>query len=365
MMIRKISLGGLIVGLLFACDNNSKKIEQTDEKGLFVNALIETKPVQSSKDQDAADDPAIWVNRESPSESKIIGTNKKAGLAVYNLKGERIQFLPVGNVNNVDIRYDLSFKDTVVDYAVASNRSGNFVTICTIESGSGMLENAIGDTIFPEITEVYGICLYVSPKDNKHYMFINGKEGEVEQYLLTLNGQFQINGEKVRAFQINSQPEGMVADDSLGLLYIGEENKGIWKYGAEPDDQHKSFIKQSGASNSDIEFDIEGITLYYGQEESGYLIASSQGNNRFVVFTRKDNKYLGYFGIAKGDIDGVEETDGIDVCHLALGDLFPKGIFVAQDGFNYDGEDKKNQNFKFVPWQNIAHLFDPALIIND
>ena len=35
---------------------------------------------------------------------------------------------------------------------------------------------------------------------------------------------------------MSSIVEGCVADDELGHLYIGEELKAIWKYGAEPDD---------------------------------------------------------------------------------------------------------------------------------
>jgi 3-phytase len=56
------------------------------------------------------------------------------------------------------------------------------------------------------------------------------------------------------------------------------------------------------------------------------------------------------FRVATGyGIDGAEETEGIDVTTANLGPAFPKGVFVAQDGFN----DKGNQNFKLVPFQMI------------
>nr|NQU88865.1 phytase [Bacteroidota bacterium] len=45
------------------------------EKGFFeVNAVGQTQPVESS--DDAADDPAIWVNSADVSKSTIIGTDK-------------------------------------------------------------------------------------------------------------------------------------------------------------------------------------------------------------------------------------------------------------------------------------------------
>ncbi len=48
----------------------------------------QTAPVNAPADMDSADDPAIWINHQNPSESLIIGTHKKKGLYVFNLQGE-------------------------------------------------------------------------------------------------------------------------------------------------------------------------------------------------------------------------------------------------------------------------------------
>jgi 3-phytase len=53
--------------------------------------------------------------------------------------------------------------------------------------------------------------------------------------------------------------------------------------------------------------------------------------------------------VAGDKIDRVTETDGIDVTTANLGPLFPKGVFIAQDG----ADDSGKQNFKLVPWQLI------------
>ena len=55
-------------------------------------------------DGDAADDPAVWVNPDDPSKSVIVGTDKEGGLMVYDLAGRQLQYLPVGDMNNVDVR---------------------------------------------------------------------------------------------------------------------------------------------------------------------------------------------------------------------------------------------------------------------
>ena len=44
----------------------------------------------------AADDPAIWVHQADPAKSRILGTNKKQGMLVYDLQGRQTQLLAAG-----------------------------------------------------------------------------------------------------------------------------------------------------------------------------------------------------------------------------------------------------------------------------
>ena len=85
-------------------------------------------------------------------------------------------------------------------------------------------------------TEAYGFCLYQNRRTHKYYAFANDKNGAVEQWELFDNGSGKVDGVRVRSFDVGSQTEGMVADDQLGYLYVGEEDVGIWRYGAEPND---------------------------------------------------------------------------------------------------------------------------------
>ena len=116
--------------------------------------------------------------------------------------------------------------------------------------------------------------------------------------------------------------------------------------------------------------DVEGLTIYYGANGTGYLLASSQGDNTFVAYTREgDNEYVGNFAVGNnGSIDSVQESDGADVINVPLGANFPFGLFVTQDGDNepatiVDGENI-NSNFKLVPWENIANTFSNPLNID-
>ncbi|AFZ49482.1 phytase [Dactylococcopsis salina] len=120
--------------------------------------------------------------------------------------------------------------------------------------------------------------------------------------------------------------------------------------------------------------DIEGLDLYYGADGKGYLLASSQGDSSYAVYSREgNNEYLGSFVIGdNGEIDQVNESDGLDVINVNLGSAFPNGLAVFQDGANDpqnavpDEEELENNstNFKFVPWDNIANRFENPLDID-
>jgi 3-phytase len=154
----------------------------------------------------------------------------------------------------------------------------------------------------------------------------------------------------------------MVADDELGWLYVGEEDVGIWRYGAEPDSGTDRTQVDSTDEQGHLIADVEALAIYYADNGTGYLLASSQGADQFTVYERQgNNDYLMTFEIVGGDgIDGVSGTDGIDVSNAALGSAFPQGVFVAQD--NNNGGD--NQNYKLVPWDSIATGGSPRLDID-
>lgn len=351
-----------------SCDrSNFEKKTCAVQKDSLVTATVQTEPVLAQSNEDAADDPAIWYNRENPAKSLVIGTNKKGGINVYDLSGKELYYYPVGLVNNIDLRYDFPLSDgRKIDIVAATNRSDNSIEIHRIDPLTGALINVAARKIISKVGEVYGIALYHSAKSGKYFVFVGGKMGETEQYELFASENNTVDAILVRSFNFASQSEGMVADDELGFLYIAEEDCCIWKIDAEP---NKSFnpvkLAQSDSTNTKLSYDLEGLAIYYTKNKKGYLIASSQGNYSYAIFEReKDNQYLGSFSIATGIIDGVEETDGLDVTNLNLGPQFKQGLFVVQDGYNYEGDSLKNQNFKLIPWEQIASLFKPALSID-
>jgi myo-inositol-hexaphosphate 3-phosphohydrolase len=333
----------LLTALFGATTSTSAAAEQ-------VTATVETTPVTHSGD--AADDAAIWHHPYNPAQSTIIGTDKKGGLAVYDLSGAEIQYVSDGNMNNVDIRSGFPLGNQTVALVTASRRGSNTIALYTVNPATRKLENVAAREI-TTVGPAYGACMYHSMKtDTFYYIVTTENEGDVEQWELFANNSGTVDAKQVRAFTIGSQAEGCVADDELGQLYIGEEEIGIWKYGAEPDAETTGTLIDTTGSGGHLEADVEGLTIASTGAGIGYLIASSQGDNSYVLYRREgDNAYVKTFQIvAGGGIDGTEDTDGIDVTTANLGPTFSHGMFVAQDGTNDGG----NQNFKLVPWERVV-----------
>ena len=91
--------------------------------------------------------------------------------------------------------------------------------------------------------------------------------------------------------------------------------------------------------------DIEGLTLVETSTGTGFLVASSQGDNSFAVYKREGrNKFVRNLHIEGPDGELVLDTDGIDITPENLGRRFPNGLMVAQDA---------GRNFKLVPLEEI------------
>lgn len=305
---------------------------------------------------DAADDPAIWFNARDPAMSLVIGTNKQAGLHVYDLRGRTLQKLPDGKMNNVDLRDGFPLAGATVALVAASNRTNDSIAAYRVDAEARRLVDVAAGTLPTGFDDPYGLCLYRSAASGEFYVFVNeGDSGRYRQWRLFANDGGRVGIELVREFDVGSQAEGCVADDDNGKLYIAEEDVGLWKYSAEPDGgDSRTLIDDTADGN--LTDDIEGVSLWTGPDGGGYLVVSNQGEDNYALYRRNgDNEYVGKFHVvanAAKSIDGSSETDGIDVSSAALGPDFPAGLLVVQDGRNIGPEEP--QNFKFVSWADIA-----------
>ena len=324
-----------------------------------------------------------------------------------------------GRFNNVDLIYGFKLGDEVVDIAVASDRGLDKLAIYRIDIDT-QGKAAITDITATDVPLIFtqnqqevndGATAYglATVQTDKAMAFVtqNGTT-RIEQLELFDNGNGRIGYRAMEKLVFPSQfsvndgsswtpctdedgelPhfEGLVADPTHNALYLAQEDVGIWRVRLDqPTDQASwnLFAKvrkfgvpysrtwdqeeneyaceldfRHGTQNDNLWADTEGLTLYDGANGKGYILASSQGNNTVAVYDRITNNYVGSFTVADGKIDAVNETDGMMVVNVNLGEKFPQGLLVMQDGQNvYDqnqsGAGRSSTNFKYVSWEDVA-----------
>lgn len=327
----------LLAGLLAGCAT----VPPASDVAPNVPATAETDPVDTAAD--AADDPAIWRNAADPAKSLVIGTDKKAGIHVYDMKGKRLSFTPAARLNNVDLR-DLGGR-VVVAASDRADVATAHVSLFLLETAAARLQ-PLGR--YPVgAGEAYGMCLWTRASDKALFGFVVLKDGRIDQVAIDTAGATP-QVKTVRSMKVATQAEGCVVDDRTGLLYVAEEDVGLWRFAADP------AAPVTGTPIAQVDgrtlfADAEGLALAPQGRTGGYLVASSQGDNAYTLYRLPGVTYAGRFRIDGGPIDGTSETDGIE---LALGDFgpdYPRGLFVAQDGDNAP----ETQNFKYVSWEKI------------
>jgi 3-phytase len=260
-------------------------------------------------------------------------------------------------MNNADLRYNFMLGGQPIALVTAGNITNNSLAIYRVNPTTRLLINVAARTITPGLV-IYGSCMYHSPASGTDYVFLNAENGMVEQWELFATPGGQVDAVLRRSFDVGTRVEGCVADDQAQTFYIAEEAIGIWKYGAEPESGDARLLVDSTGVDGHVASNVEGLTIYY-TSTGGYLIASSQGSDNFVIYQRGgNNAYVATFAIVAGNgIDRVSHTDGIDVSNFNLGSPFEQGVFVAQDGY----DESLTNNYKLVRWQDIANAVSPAL----
>jgi len=305
-----------------------------------------------------ADDPAIWINKNNPAESLILGTDKitNGALYVFDLAGHIIREKTVYGLerpNNVDVEYGLLISGTPVDIAVVTERGAHRLRVYRLPDMTPIDNGGIPVFTGEKYREPMGIALYKRPRDGAVFSIVSRKEGArngryLWQYLLEDDGHGGVTGTKVREFGLFSgkkEIEAVAVDDELGYVYYSDERAGIRKYHADP-----------SAANADVELTIidtsgyggdnEGISLYKINDGTGYLIVSDQGASRFYIYPREGvpgNPHQ--HEVVKSVHLSTSESDGSDMTNTAVSASFPAGLFVAMSN---------EGTFHYYSWTDIA-----------
>lgn len=335
----------LLIGLLSlgaaGCSAREARPALSSAPTASVQARGQTQAVGTAN-ADAADDPAIWRNPAGPAASLIVGTDKKAGLYVYDLTGQQRSFIDAGRVNNVDLR-DMGAGGIIVAASDRNDPLNAQLALFRLDPATATL-TPLGK-VPAGAGEAYGVCL--AREGDTLFAFNVIKDGTIRQLALDLKAG--ATGTIVRTMKLATQAEGCAVDERTHRLYVSEEDVGLWRFDASAGGSTTP-TRIASADGYQIVADAEGVTLVAeGPENDGYVIVSSQGDNSYAVYRLSDDGYVGRFRIAPGAVGATEETDGIDIAVGDFGPAYPGGLFVAQDGQNAPSA----QNFKLAAWADI------------
>ncbi len=321
--------------------------------GTPVAVAGETQAV-ATQSADAADDPAIWVDPTNPARAVIFGTDKQAGLYSYDLAGAITGFIPDGRLNNVDLRDGFPTASGQRVLVAASDRGRLGAALYLMDPAT--LKTTPWGLAKLDLAEPYGLCM--GRRGDGFIVIVNGTDGQVRQIRVAAGADGAPLWTEERRLSVGSQTKGCVVDDQKGVLYIGEENRAIWRYALDPASGSARALVAAAPSQM-LKPDIEGLTLLRDGAKT-WLIASSQGDSAFAVW-RVDGAapvYAGRFSVmAARGVDGITGTDGLDAMGGAIGS-FPKGLLVIQDDVDSEGEalstTRQRQNFKLVDWRAVS-----------
>lgn len=327
-----------------------------------------------------------------------------------------------GRFNNVDVVLGVKLDGRKVDVAVVTDRGRDRLRFYAIDPGAvaagrAPLRDVTADDVpllfsadeaaVDEQATGYGLATYSD--DGRHYAVVSrratsdlglvqlrsarGRVGYAVEDTLSLPSTFTLPDGTAWSPCVEPgegpQVEGMVVDTAARVLYAAQEDVGLWALRLDVDDEEfrtgprdqrlVETVAEYGvpatfdpeteecvAGDQDpgfggrIRADVEGLTIYPTGRRDGYLLVSSQGDNRFYVYDRRTTEPVSSFVVEDGPtVDGAEHSDGAAAVNAALPG-YPQGLLVVHDGENgpdetgADGEVRPNANFKYVDWRALG-----------
>jgi 3-phytase len=319
-----------------------------------------------------------------------------------------------GRYNNVDIAYGLELDGETVDVAVVSDRYNDQLRFWVIDPAGAAAAAPLTEATAPEQDflfnpdrnavdgehTAYGVAVY-QPHPGTAYAVVT-QEGTTTIAVATIVADDETFGytdvshlDLPAAFELPDgttwspceepgvlpQLEGVAVDQRDGVVYATQEDVGVWRiqlpFGSnEPqlldrvadfgihdiyDEASEECVpideSAAGYGGANLVADAEGVDIYYGPGATGYVIVSSQGDDRYAVYaTEGDNRVVGTFKITGVGVDDVNGSDGLAVTNRPVGP-YRQGLLVSHDEPETGGgvdEERDATNFSYVGWDDVA-----------
>lgn len=329
------------------------------QQALQVRPSVETQPVLGAGA--VVQGAALWVHPTDPANSLLLVADSQSGLLVYQVDGTQRALIAEGAALGVDVQEGFQVGGISQSLVMVANQSNQGLLAYIVDPTTLNLRPAGLLPITAQGFNPNSVALYASPT-GRFYAFAGTATGVVSQFELVAQGDGGSAPSLVRTLNVGGPVVGLAVDDAQRTLYVVEQDVGIWRYGAEPDatDNRTSVDDVTGGG---LVQPLGGVTLYTASGGGGYLLAVSGGANAVRIYDRNPTAqtFRGSFVVVQdGGIDAVERPRQVVVSNRSLGTRFPLGMVAVHDSLNAAA----NENFKLVPWGDIATGFSPALTVD-
>ncbi|HLL01540.1 MAG TPA: phytase [Myxococcaceae bacterium] len=308
-------------------------------------------------------DVALWPNSANPAQSLLVVADSTVGLTTYRLDTtDELEVLQGEVAFGVDVEEGFALPGGSVPLVVVANGARQALTAYVVDAVTLRLRRVDTDTLRVTNFDPRVVALYRNPANGQVYAFAADSGGTVQQFELRTNTTGGVEGTAVRTFEVGGAVSGMVADEAQGVLFVAQQNQGIWRYSAAANGGTARTAVASAGQGA-LAAPLGGLALYSINAGGGYLLAASTSGDSVAVYGRQPpHDPLGSFRVivnATGSIDAVTGPRSIEASSRALGTTYPTGIAIVHDTLNSPA-----QNHKLVAWRDLVVAFTPPLAEN-
>ncbi len=160
--------GGGIAAKHFYIDNPPARVAK---------ALAETFPVHTA--DSAASDVAIYTHPSDPAKSLILATDRRKGIAIYDLKGSEVDFDAIGTVTDIDLRSNVKLGDREITLVAVAAGDKKDLQLFELKNEKPYLHALDGGSFHHDDIQADDVCLYRNPKTGEASVYLIGRERDV------------------------------------------------------------------------------------------------------------------------------------------------------------------------------------------
>eukprot|EP01102_Stenamoeba_stenopodia_P007307 TRINITY_DN2044_c0_g1_i1.p1 TRINITY_DN2044_c0_g1~~TRINITY_DN2044_c0_g1_i1.p1 ORF type:complete len:497 (+),score=66.84 TRINITY_DN2044_c0_g1_i1:398-1888(+) len=362
-----------------------------------VKASTETTPTDVSVRR-SLDSVSVWLHPQQPHNTLVITPAADSmGFSVFDTTGKQLSdFTFKGHLTSLSVEYNFLFGNRQIDILTAVDPTSSTLYVFEIIP-TGVI-TLLGQFAAMKGATISTACTYKNVRTGDLSIFVFGADqGRMEQWEIsgknyddTANKPI-LTSELKRSIEVGSKVESCIADNERAVVYVYENEIGIWKYGAEPADGTTRSIMDTKNTTSfgprrlkhGPNGEIGGMALFHARRGRGYLLVTNPGEGEggsVLIYGRgAENRFLNRFQVTSKAANNEVSSDpsladwpanalvnrnpesyvnvgkGIEVINAGTTGEFSKGLLILQ---NRKGGEGSSDTLAFIPWNVVADTIE-------